>query len=799
MKKVLYIVCILLLGGLGYGQISKPKKVKLHYNSIDHKVLEELVLSKVNQLRDSLNIKPLIKDDILRQAALDHSDYQSYFNKLTHIQKRVGKKEPYNRVAYYNGTHSLIGENCAFSYINKNVKLKNGKVESNNTLASLAESLFQSWFHSPGHYANMINEEYVTTGINFSINKKSKKIYATQVFGGKPYELPRGVKVPKDAYGISEGNNKLCDKIKTYKYGSEFFANYLVRDGRDVYIYFHDLNYFKKILSGINDAIAIDIIERNQLPCNKPNVFHGNPVHDGVLKKPVYFYELYKNNQAKKENHLYSYLGTVPESIRGEYQVNTLLIKRNKMCYNSYPVSVPSDEIPLFKFQPLFDTVSVGKVGIDTLNFDMEFYVPFNRGEVDYGSKEFKTLYNRIKGYKKHIKEINVFSYSSVEGSSQQNKFLQEERAKKIIARIKQANLPSSISIQSTSEENWKMFYEQIKQTEYAYLANKTKQEVKVFLTDKNNLNFFEDMLFQERTAKVIVKVNGIIDANSTNDLYDLSLSYRKKVDTKKLKEATIVLGKALKSYSVSNDFPLDVFYNPSIETSNENLVIFNNQLALLTNISWFSLNKQEAKPIVKLIKDNNNYVPLKYNMYCNAIKYMFYEQDTIYSTKELLNGINALKKHKDWSKYETQLGEENFNRLIINYHLGALKFNRRYRKYEEVNESLKVIKNYFSKANMTVQEATKMGLFFNEYYRFDWTIEILKPYLKETKVDEEAIFTFVQTTTLLREEFPDDEYYEYMNKAKNKNSTRFCTWINKDFQVMRYKKVKEVFCNACK
>lgn len=793
MKHAILIIFVLVIK-FGYGQVND----KLHPKSIDFEVLESTILEKVNKLRDSLSLSKLTKDKILNKAALDHSDYQNQFKKLTHDQKRFRKESPFDRVLYYGGSHSTVGENVAFSYINKSVKLKNGQVEKNNTIESIAESLFQGWKHSPGHYANMINEDYFTTGINFSIDEKSNKIYATQVFGGKPYYPPKGVEIPKDAYGIEEGSKKLCDKIETYKYGSEFFANYLIQEGRDIYIYFHDLNYFKQILSGINDAIAIDVIEREQLPCDKPNIFHGNAVHDGVMLQPTYYYELYKNNKATQPNYLYSYLGTIPDEIKGEFQINTLMIKSNKLCFNSYPVSVPSKPIPLFKFIPLVDTIIDSEINPDTLDIKMDFKVPFERGEFNFTSREFKEMYNKIKGYKKFIKKIDVQTYSSVEGTTQQNIYLQEQRAKAIVSQIKKADLPSNVIMNVTSEENWKMFYEQVKKGDLDFLEDKTKEEVKAFFTNKNNLLLYDYALTEQRTASVTVYIEGIIDANKTNDLYDLSLAYQNKIKKKQSQQARAVMKKVISNANWKEDFPFEIFYAGLNDPGHQNLVTVNNQVALLLTIDWFTISNEEHNALETIVDANKNYFPLKYNMYCHLIKHMFYTQDSLVTPSKLLQEIKKLKIIDGWDKYKNQLTEEDYNRLILNYHLGALKLYRQNRNYEKVNESLQVIKEYFVKANMTLEEANKMALFFNEYYRFDWSIEILKPYIDEGDADEESIFTFVQTATLLRDEFPNDDYWKYMNMAQNKNKKRFCEWLNKDFQLLRYKGIKKVYCEVC-
>lgn len=794
----LFIFLLLLIS---IDAISQADKAKIHASTIDAVALEELVLQKVNKLRDSLKLKTLVKDKILNKAALDQSDYQLMIKRLTHKQKTWNKKTPFDRVAYYEGTHSLVGENCAFTFFNKSVRLKKvKKAVYINSQELIAEAIFNSWKHSPGHYANMVNPDYVTTGINFAIDPKTNKIYATQVFGGTVYKAPAGIELTKNAHGITKGTEKQCAKTKAYKYGSEFFANYTINEKGEVYLYFHDLNYFKNILSGVNDAVAVDIIKRDQLPCGGANIFHGNPVHDGIMQKPIYYYELYKNNEATQDNYLLTKLGTVPKALRGEYQVNTMVIKNNKLCYTSYPVSVPQGQIPLFPFKPLFDSARTATILPDTINKTLTFYIPFNRGEINYDSRAFKTFYNRVSGYKNYITAINVNSYSSVEGSVKQNQYLQTQRLNKIIKTIKSTNIPASVPVKGKAQENWDLFYKQIDNPIYGFLKDKSKSEVKAYFNDKNNLMYFDAFLKAQRTAVVTVSINGVIDANTNESAFDLSLAYQNKLMLNQTKQANAIMSKVLRDFDYKSDFPYDLFYSDSIAVGNSNLISLTNQWAMLLNIDWFNITKKEGEEGMKLASETKHYVPFQYNMYCSAVKYMFNEIDTIGSTSDLLGKIQALKKHKSWGKYSNQISNEEYNRLIINYHLGLLKVNRRYRRYGKVDESLKVIKNYFVKADMTLVEAKKMALFFNEYYRFDWSVEILKPYMdKEGEIDEDALFVFVKTASLLRDDFTDDDYFKYMSMAQAKNNKRFCAWLNKDFQLLRSKKTKEVYCKVCK
>ena len=134
---------------------------------------------KVNHLRASKKLKPLIFNDTLRKAAQFHSEYMAQKGILSHNEKQSKFSNPQKRVSAFGGTDfDIIGENALFS-TSQTVPM------TTETLSLLAEEMFQIWKNSKPHYTNMVNKQYVYADFGFAMDLKKRNVYATQVFGMK--------------------------------------------------------------------------------------------------------------------------------------------------------------------------------------------------------------------------------------------------------------------------------------------------------------------------------------------------------------------------------------------------------------------------------------------------------------------------------------------------------------------------------------------------------------------------------------------------------------------------------------
>jgi uncharacterized protein YkwD len=797
MKKYLFSLLLLIIFSHVFAQKNKAPR-KIIYNDLDQAAIEKLILEKLNAHRDSLKLSVLKTDKILQSAALDQADYQLEMNKVGHNQITLYKETPFKRVAYYGGTHNHTGENCAFTGITYSIKKDtlNRIWTYEPDYEKTASDLYIAWKNSPGHYANMIRKEFTCTGIRFSITENKGAIYSTQVFSADPYVPPRYVTLPHNAYGVRDYVDAICDPIQGFSYSSNILANYIHVKDDSIFISFYDLGYFKRnIISDPNDALAIDIIERKQLPCNGPNVFHGSDVYDGIMLPPVYSYELYSRNKQKKEKHLYTYLGKIPRGIT-DYDLSTITIKDNSKCRYTYPSSIIDGDLPMFQMKPVFDTIQK-KINPDSVNLEKEYPVSFGRNNSYFPHAAFKEITAKIDKNRKYITEIRINAYSSVEGDENINIFLQEERAKNIKEKFALLKL-ENVKIISTSEENWTLFYKQIKGTPFEYLEKYSKKDIKALLRNKQFLVAFNPYLDAQRTAIIHISIHGQYDENM--EPAGMILAYEQALNKNDSINSWILQSKLIHAYlsgeaEINNDiFKID------IPRKKSNLPLISNLIGLqLYTDRYYLADSSYIKEINDFVKLDDTYLPMLFNSAAISALYMHNTYDSIAHPEDLKKRIMSLMDTSKYKKYQHLQPEKNLYRLLINYHLAAVRYFYKKQQYDKEDESLKEIKKYFVRADMTEEESVRMAKYFNYNHYFDWSIDLLHPWAKKETVEEETIFTFATTITIAREGFSEDEYIGFMKKAKNKNIFRFCEWIHHHFQLMRNERIKELYCESCK
>lgn len=179
----LFLILMLNLGLAKTQQIEDPI---IDPNNFDKKRLELLILEKVNQVRESYNIKPLVLEGKLEQAADSQAKNMQTWNRVSHHQISLNKFSLANRVEHFKIKNKHIGENVADIYLEIPMKVNFAKdILLIKTYKESADALVLSWKYSPGHFKNMIDPSFKFTGIKVEINPTQKTIYAAQVFGSE--------------------------------------------------------------------------------------------------------------------------------------------------------------------------------------------------------------------------------------------------------------------------------------------------------------------------------------------------------------------------------------------------------------------------------------------------------------------------------------------------------------------------------------------------------------------------------------------------------------------------------------
>lgn len=765
-------------------------------------LLESLILKKVNTHRQEKKLDALLNDATLSKAAANHSSYQGSVKKLTHEQKNDKLKTPSLRVANFGGNFNLVGENVALV-----------SFDSKSTYETVAEDFFQAWMNSPPHYQNIITPGYKHSGIRFRFGKDPKTrlpiIYATHVFAGLKARFFS--KVAPNNHGISPFNDACASYANTGGI-AEVLANFIIVKEDSVYLHYHNLRHIKQyFLTDDNDGFAIDIVERDQFPCNSPNLTSAIGAYQGVSLRPRYREELLVNNPMQAQNKFLAFLGVLPEGLVDNYQLNVLSIRNNCACSNSSYLEVPVSGIPLVKIFPVWHTT----FKVNKLDYKEQVTeVQFSQGKSVLSSTETATIKRLMEQHKKNIQRVHIFATSSVEGSSDKNEQLGIDRAEYIKALFKKAGYSPKI-INYHTLERWELFRQQIKGTPFAFLLELSNLQIQERLnTDKVLFDKIEYLLAQQRKTQITLKISTEEKFNAiTDNETELLAEFERLLEAKELDAALEVQSKMVYAF-VNDKLDKAALLATKIPVEKEYIPMLSNQIAVELFFSdyiphsvlvpnwgdpFFSVDQAFVDKLLNLISLSETDLPLQYNLSAFAIKYMRYTRASIMDAAQLYQKILGFSDVEVYGKLSTWNKTE-IERMKLNFHLAAADYFYQKFEYEKRGNSLKYVREHYAGQDLKIDEALYLAKYFNQNYRFQWAIDLLKTSLESAPKHEDTYFTYVQTSTLLQDfdKALEAPYLEDLEKALQMNKSRWCTWMNTNYQLMHNADFKAIYCERC-
>ncbi len=759
------IISFLLFTQLSFSQSLKTKETA---------ILSDLLLTKINLLRIEHNVGSLTIDSILNLAAELQSNYMSRANRLTHRQRLKKYRTPFLRVSKFSKDFILVGENILVtSSKKKSLKLKD--------LELIAEEMFQGWKNSPEHFKNMINPDYALTGFSFS-RSQDKKIYATNVFGAKGIRIKN--QLSENAFGIKSNPNGcdeyLADKRNIITHLGNSFKIY----DNEIKMYFHNKDLLKKIIKNEKDGIAIDLVSRSQFICDGVNILDMSGVYDGIMLKPKYTNDIFNNNEALNVHRLITTLGKVPSSLKNEEVKPSLIyIKDGKMCDYAVPALVPSDSYSLIDVPLKIAEKTNRSFYKRGIVYSKTYFFDFKRDEC------ISVTPLNIDNTKGKLKNISINSFSSIEGDSIRNNSLQTRRATIIKSSIaKELKLDINIPAKIQSKENWDEMYFQLKLLGLDSIAKLKRNLIRDFVM-ADTIHNWDSLLYIQRRSYATVEYEGILNLKDSS-------YYEQNLYTAINNKYWTIASNAMAKMHEENQSGLPLFtpyvFN-EILTQKE---LVQNASALLCNCYFFNTEKsvrflQHWLMQVKLLSAET-----KYNLsvlYCKVISNILDEWDL--STDVFLKIIPPIIVNKIIMDFE---GDNNYNQLILNYHLTAMDYYGQINDQIGMMKSFNYIESYFNDIKLDIEDDVALCLFFNRWSRFDLTIEHLFKRMYQKDFTEDAAFLLAQTCMAYPHKLKDSDNIKTTQLAHSFNKERWCSWINYDFQNLRFNEIKEIYCEDC-
>jgi uncharacterized protein YkwD len=776
MLKKLIVIFVLLLGKTVYSQKASDK---INISSINFSLIDHLFNEKLNDLRKSKGASVLSPDAVLKKAAQDQADFMNVNDTLTHARIIPAKKNPSLRVLFYGGQNDGVGENVLFNFINIPTTSKYTKETTTiNTYEEAAEAVFQSWKHSPGHYKNMIEPKYDVQGIAFSFNPKTKKMYASQVFGMTAYKYDKKIQPLLSDYHIKPFSQGLCGILKDENINGVRVANRIYVLKGKIYFDVQNTKPFTRAFKDPFDMLAIDIVFKNQFVCEKNNKLNGSPYYDGMLLKPVSFQELFKRNVGAN-GRLTAYLCDLPAEVAGmDYQLNAVLLKSNCFCSYTYLINVESKSYDLINLQPFWDTVRTTLVR-DTFNLTIRQKVLFDKGQSKLDSNSLMKTEVKLLFLGQFAKAIKLNAYSSVEGDEKINKEIQEKRAKVIVKEL-QPYIPKGITTEINAQENWGLFLKQIPDTKYYYLYALDKPAIKKELKDSLGKRL-EKQLNEERYSEFEIKIEGAYYDSSSADI--LSLGLMKALNEKNLTLAHSIQSKLIYKY-LNDKASIDQLSQYPFPDDTASVPYIINLLAAKC-INPNDPDYYNKRKLMNLFKQYSSNKKVQYNFCIYAINYWATESDTLINPKKLLDLV---------SKCKTLAPERAVNSMLLNYYLAAVKYYSKINNIDLMGENLDNIHALFQTVKLDENSSYKLALYFCDYNMTNWAVELLEPYALTTKNDKVIHLYLAAGAIDYHPDYPE-KYTTVLDRYIQLFPNYYNSWIEHEYQLLREPIFKTRYC----
>lgn len=729
----------------------------------------------INKLRLSLELEPLIHNEILRKAAKMQSVYIAKTKNLSHEQAKPYLSTPFKRVQFYDGFEfDMVGENVLYT---KELKLPLRQQD----LADIAKDMFFSWKNSPGHYANMVNPYFAFEGIDFHLGNGEPIIYATQVFAKRGSEIEG--QLSENAFDLQEGDEN-CTRVNQL-YSSSFLhmGNAVQIQGNDVILNYHNIEVLKEVLSDTKDGYAVDLLSYEQLKCGKPIELDFSPIYDGVLLKPIYRDEILANNTAKGDYRITSKIGTIPEGLMGKRLYPSLLILKNeRVCKYVIPAFTASKSYDLRPIKPkLINPPSAvlkreGIIAVQELNYDFE------------ANKVIPVKYPKLQSLEHAVHSIKITSYSSVEGEKQKNTKLHNNRANTIKRHLLQHLEISADKVSIDSKENWEKMNYQFQYYFAEDLLVLSKDSLKQLLNTNDDRLPWDSLLFEQRKSLATINYRGKLKENASEKEV-LALNLRSAILQKDFDLANKVLYNLYYSESDLSDL---IYEDAVFFALLEEPQLVGNVAAIFTK-SFYNDKDRKTEFLSSWINKNEGLSEAGIYNLLNLQTLLSSDLLNVWdlSSKRLSNVIHP-------SKIKNLIPENLDPKLVLNLHLIFIDYYGHINDSDNISKSFDYISNYFKTHSLTLRDELDLALFFNHWSVYEMAIGLLLPKFQEGKLNEEGIFILLYNMNgTSKGRFPEI-YKQLTIEALKLNKKRWCRWVRSEFQMMRNEDVKRTYCEEC-
>ncbi len=790
-----------------YINLSSQNVKELYNRPIDPEdfrpeILNKLVLLYVNTYREKEKLDTFTIETILVNAAEDQARFMAEIQNAT-LDGEGKKKTTKSRIIYYGGS-GFGAELVAKMPISKGMELY--------TYGKVAEDIGFKWLNDKKGMELFQSTRYVLAGVGSALDADKKKVYVSIVLSNftlfnQGASLRNQLPVPftTKKYGLKPFDPKVCKRCEKYRNIENLHKGLYLKDG---YVYFKYDQYkqLKKLLKEPTDGLALDFIQREQYACGSTNIVDFRLVNKGIMTKRLKPSKMEKKNliidEKERKRKIDVLLAKIPENIGDNFEINLLVIIDKHVCKVITPFFDDEAAIEFTKeIELLADTILIGVPEYTPLveKASLEFIVPFERNKYEYKPEDIEPLINKLNEPDFVINRLTIEAYSSVEGTEESNRMLQQKRAESIVNALKQRqNVKFFTNIKT--DYNIEDFKRDVKGTEWEKLANMSIKEIQDYISQNNLQKRMEPMLQKHRYARIKMDITYKLDPENEE-------KYVVNRFNKCIKENNLTQALAIQKYIfkkvVSKKFSKEAVFGQQIPEKPEFAGLLLNKLwlsGLLMNKLWLEkyVNKDE------LGED-----------YCNRIARLhelapdnFYIRYNHYYCKILFDEFKTEKQFNDLQRDISSMYATGLKRRTVD----LLNLEFQFKKIQLLDTldipspiliaALDTIKSISKLTETNWQNSLKLAYIFMGQKDYEFAAKLVEPYINKDNVFDELIFSYLSICSHLPHKYSSPRFTLAVQKAVELDPNRFCLLYKKkklSVQSLENPAVKEIYCKTCK
>ena len=643
----------------------------------------------------------------------------------------------------------------------------------------------------------LLDKRYTYIGVGCNVDAYNKNCYISIVLGND-LSFNRGEVSYKNTtytrknYGLQPYEEKVCRKCEVRNI--ESLHKYLEIKGDAIYFNYPNAKLLKKIIGKDQDGFAVDIVQHSQFPCNSAsNDVDYNFPNRGILLKYITYPTMIEKNEITdpKDKGLKVYMGSIPSSVSGSYDINLIIIKEKHICKTIVKTNINQPDVA-FKSKTSFipDLNGINT----TINYMplpeqavLEFKIPFEVAKSTYESQDIAPLLDALDEPKFDIDSVNITAYTSFEGNEASNIALQKKRSESIVkamGNLQNKTIPYNIQM----NDGWDLLVNDIP-NEYQQIT-KSKNEAKNALKNAKTKKDLEPILKNHRFAHVRMNVTYDVSENYAPDF--MVSKFNKCMAKGDLATAFAIQKYLIKCVEDGTCTEKNVKKMNIPETA-KNLPFLTNKYYMLSLLG--DLSAEDIQKITDLPKMDNTNLVCEFNAFCSNVENM-----DITSSGQIAGIQSKIDRY-----YNNAIGKQYADKvdaLNISLQYKVLDFLNNAENSDEtlIESTYDKIKSIALPTINNWQKAYEVAATFIKYGDYDFARTAMDPYIDDENISEDFIFTYLNLYSLDETVYMSKNFEKACQLAVQKNKTRFCNEIKTySYLIRENRAVQQIICSECK